>query len=224
MKAPYGVEAKHSLPGLMRVMKKVSDRNSHHTVYTIEASHEKKLQGFIDSMKTVYDNGKIDESYLNESFDEIRKRVSEEWERCAAAFLDGEGQWKKPLDTSILDKQRITAETINAENGNYVSNTGLFTGNSVMEKLTEEIDKRSREIIEIKEMERNHKNEMGRLKMSQHLRKSPESIQAFPPPPKQLVEQNKPKSQSEYQESGLNYPLMRLNALLDNLESKIEKK
>ena len=162
---------------------------------------------------------------MNETFDEIRKRVSEEWGRCAVAFFDENRQWKTPLDASILEKQKLTAGIINGENGGYVSETSLFTGNTVMEKLTEEINKRLEDIIEIKEMEKNHQNEMGRLKMKLRLTpsSSPEPVQAPPYPPNPPVVVETTTSKSEYQESGLNYPLMRLTALLDNLESKIEK-
>jgi len=97
MKAPLGVTEKYSFPGLMKVVKVPG---SHHTVIPAE----KTLPDEVDSMVTVYDNGKINELYLTESFDSIRKRVSDEWDKCEnLCYLDG--KWKSPIHESMKTKQ-----------------------------------------------------------------------------------------------------------------------
>jgi hypothetical protein len=226
MKAPFGVEAKHSLPGLMRVMRKTNDGTSHHTVFTQEKSAEARGENYSDSMITVFDNGKINEAYMSETFDVIRQRVSDEWNRCHQAFHDGTN-WKSPLDASITKKQVEVAAEINLKNGDYKSKPELFNTGVEIIKVTEAIKRREIFKADLNKIQQRHKQELNSLNIS---KRADDSIQLAKETSANIAQMTATLANraagttSKYEESELEYPLLRLNNLLDSLSSKLDNK
>ena len=213
MKAPFGVESKQSLPGLMKVMKKAGDPACCHRVFTEGAGLLAAKAGYSESMLVVYDNGKTNEKYMSETFDEIRKRVCDEWDSCGVAIATG---ITDPLDKSMVDEKKAVADIISGNNGAYTTPSGHYhqadANQSVLEKISGKILERQafvkQEINEREKVERVFENSMKLFKenFSQTL-----SLNLAQP------------TKSEYSNSDIEYPLMRLNALLDNLSSKLGK-
>jgi nicotinic acid phosphoribosyltransferase len=150
MKAPYGVNEKWSSPGIMKV---VHNDSTHHTVIPDEEFG--KITGFemSDSMKTVYDNGKLDESYMTEDFVTIRKRVADEWEKCGKCFLNAsDGTWGEPRHATLMAKRDITAAAMNKpEVATYTSNASLFVDEKYI-AINREIKNRQ-DFLEAKKMQ-----------------------------------------------------------------------
>ena len=233
MKAPAGVSEKWSSPGIMRV---VHSESKHHTV--IPAEEFNNIGGFtmIDSMKTVYDNGRLDESYMTEEFFIIRKRVSDEWEKCKTVYFNSDtGKWGEPRHETLIKKRDDTAAILNKECGSYTSDGGLFSG-SEYTAINGEITKRQA-FLEAAKKERDSMSAtvavdpaaVSRASRIAEAQAALESSRALNAKLSDMHQQFKtgtpdaaaPKLRSEYSESDLEYPLMRLNALLDNLSSKL---
>jgi len=220
MKAPAGVPEKWSSPGIMRV---VHSESKHHTV--IPAEKFNNIDGFTmkDSMKTVYDNGRLDESYMTEEFDTIRKRVSDEWEKCKTSYFNsGTDKWGEPRHETLIKKRKDTADILNQECGSYTSKGGLFSGpeytaiNEVITKrqgIVEAARKKNDSIPALGSVDDIIQNATEAIQKAKELTGNLQSIKATNP--------TAPAVKSQYQESELEYPLMRLNALLDNLSSKL---
>jgi nicotinamide phosphoribosyltransferase len=232
MKAPYGVPEKWSSPGLMKVM---NNNDTHHTVIPIEQEKDFKGREFTDSMKTVYDNGKLDETYMTEEFDVIRKRISNEWAKCESSFFNKEsGEWKNPRDATLTAKAQKTAGKINTTISGYRSRGAEIFKDVVTQKVTGVIEKREallarrkalKEIIKIQQ----NASESGdsstiqekAAKLSENLKKSQELTEMLR---NRAAAAAAATTKSQYPDPAeLEYPLMRLNALLDNIASKLDK-
>ena len=214
MKAPFGVESKQSLPGLMKVLRSDNANERYHKVFTEDAGTKAEKKGYSNSMVLVYDNGKINDKYMSETFDEIRKRVCDEWDSCGVAIAKG---ITDPLDTSMVAEKKEVADIINENNGTYTTPAGYYhaadKNQGVLEKISGKILERlaivEKEKIERERVERGFENSMQLFKtnFSQNLIPKPAAAALT----------------SEYSNSDMEYPLMRLNALLDNLSSKLGK-
>jgi hypothetical protein len=184
-------------------------------------------------MKTVYDNGKLDESYMTEDFVTIRQRVSDEWKKCEKMCLKS-GVWDDPRHTSLIAKRNSTASAMDAEIAKYPSDVTLFS-DATYNKINSEITKRQA----VLEAAKRAKGGGAAAVAVDPVTASKDSIVAAQAAlnsskalGERLAEMNQhfttgtpaapgPKTASEYSESDLEYPLMRLNALLDNLSSKL---
>ena len=253
MKAPHGVPEKWSSPGLMKV---VHSNLVHHTV--IPADEFGKIEGFVgmqDSMKTVYDNGRLDESYMTEDFLAIRKRVSTEWEQCGKLFFNSSnGQWGEPRHETLIRKRDATAAAMNVGAATYESNAAFFSEakytamNNVISDRQALVSKREAEKKQAREnppaaaavsgqsktisaaaaAATLRENIGGAIDLVGKLNSISRSIQdihnTLPSP--LPVQPAAPTSAlaSQYAESDLEYPLLRLNTLLDNLTSRLEKR
>ena len=109
MKDPKDHPEKRSLPGRMVVMHKKGGFDGHY-VFTLgvsELSHIK--EHFQNSMKVVYDCGKLDPDYMHEKFDDFKLRLQKEWKACPSCSRDN-----FPLDESILSLQSETHKKLDA--------------------------------------------------------------------------------------------------------------
>jgi len=88
MKAPNTDSEKWSLPGKLMVL-----RNSvildHPKVYPEDAGKVREKAGDENVMVTVYNHGKINQEYMDETFDVIRRRVELQWKQIPARVLGG---------------------------------------------------------------------------------------------------------------------------------------
>ena len=275
MKSPSTDVEKRSLPGLMMVLH--SD-TSHHVVYTSEQALillQQPLSKFKNSMVTVYDKGVLDNTYMKESFKNIRARLDAEWSKCQPKAKRGE----YPLSQSIVALQDQTAAAIkkriddssnaavgenakrNTTNEKLIADEDLALAKEdctpvkmaeiqaikkgrvdrkmFVDQAQTEIDKRSRTIAGIKEEEAQlGVSEAGKKTDSSMIQSTDDTVNQMKENLAnaiQITEKLKVKAtariaegtgvvaKSQYPDSELEYPLMRLNALLDNISSKLDK-
>ena len=66
-----------------------SARSEHPKVYPEGSGKVRELAGDKNAMVTVYNNGKINEEYMDETFDVIRKRVETQWKEIPPHATSG---------------------------------------------------------------------------------------------------------------------------------------
>jgi nicotinamide phosphoribosyltransferase len=140
MKVPEDQPSKWSLPGKMFVCRK---ENEIPHVYPREFI---PVDGLVDAMITVYDHGKVDVEYMSETFDTIKARVEEQWNRSSNKKHENQ----TGISYEMAYKQVMTAAGIHKWNNVKVINQ-LTAGlkkynlsndekNSINEKLKQQCD------------------------------------------------------------------------------------